>query len=119
MQIQFLKLINYYLNIMMSEIFYLQQQAKYPLALINEVLNDQSTFWLCLDIEVDMDLQIPHTIIYNAIQKYYNLNRSEEEQSILKTEITRLIYFWVREKQQIKSIIAQLDNEVFKNNLLI
>jgi hypothetical protein len=92
----------------------LQQQAKYPLALINEILNDQSTFWLSLDIEVDMDLQIPHTIIYNAIQKYYNLNRSEEEQNILKTEITRLINFWVKEKQKIKNTITKLEKEVLK-----
>jgi hypothetical protein len=92
----------------------LQQQAKYPLALINEVLNDQSTFWLSLDIEVDMDLQIPHTILYNAIQKYYNLNRSEEEQNILKTEITRLINFWVKEKQKIKNTITKLEKEVLK-----
>jgi hypothetical protein len=84
------------------------------LALINEVLNDQSTFWLGLDTKVDMDLQIPHTIIYNAIQKYHNFNRSEEEQSILKTEITRLINFWVKEKQQIRNTITNLDKEVLK-----
>jgi len=71
---------------------------KFPdaLALINEVLNNQSTFWLSLDIKIDMNLQVPHTIIYNAIQKFYNLNRSKEEQNILKSEITRLVNFWAR-----------------------
>ena len=64
----------------------MQQQPKYPLALINEVLNNQSTFWLSLDIKIDMNLHVPHTIIYNAIQKFYNLNRSKEEQNILKSE---------------------------------
>jgi len=92
----------------------LQQQANYPLALINEVLNNQSTFWLSLDIKIDMNLQVPHTIIYNAIQKFYNLNRSKEEQNILKSEITRLVNFWARQKQQIKNIMIKLEKEVKK-----
>jgi hypothetical protein len=92
----------------------LQQQANYPLALVNEVLNNQSTFWLSLDIKIDMDLQVSHTIIYNAIQKFYNLNRSKEEQSILKTEILRLVKFWVKQKQQVKNTMIKLEKEVKK-----
>jgi len=96
----------------------LQQQTNYPLALISEVLNNQSTFWLSLDIKIDMDLQIPHTIIYNSIQKFYNLNRSKEEQSILKAEITRLVIFWAKQRQQIKNIMTKLEKEV-KNFFII
>jgi hypothetical protein len=61
-----------------------------------------------------MDLQIPHTIIYNSIQKFYNLNRSREEQSILKTEIIRLVNFWIKQKQQIKDTMIKLKKEVKK-----
>ena len=65
-----------------------------------------------------MDLQISHTIIYNSIQKFYNLNRSKKEQSILKAEITRLVIFWAKQRQQIKNIMTKLEKEV-KNYFII
>jgi hypothetical protein len=92
----------------------LQQQANYPLASINEVLDDQSTFWLSLDIKIDTDLQVPHIIIYNAIQQFYNLKRSKEEQDLLKTEIVRLVNFWIKQKQQIKNSMIKLKQKVKK-----
>jgi hypothetical protein len=67
---------------------------------------------------MDVNLQVPHTIIYNSIQKFHNLNRSKEEQSILKTEISRLVNFWAKQKEQISNIITKLEKEV-NNNLLI
>lgn len=90
----------------------LQQQVNYPLALINEVLNNQSTFWISLDVNINVDNQIPQIVIYNAIQKFYNLHRSKEEQNILKTEIIRLVDFWIKQKQQIKNVIDELDQKV-------
>ena len=86
----------------------LQQQFNYPLAIIKEVLDAQSIFWLNLDIKIDTDSQIPKIILYNAIEKFHNLNRSKEEQSILKTEITRLVNFWKKQKQQIENVIDDL-----------
>ncbi|GBB94952.1 hypothetical protein RclHR1_02450005 [Rhizophagus clarus] len=88
-----------------------QQQANYPLALIKEVLNNQSTFWISLDVNTNADTQIPQIVIYNAIQKFYNLHRSKEEQNILKTEITRLVDFWTKQKQQIENVIAKLEKK--------
>ena len=92
----------------------LQYQANYPLALIYEVLNDQSTFWSSLDLEIDVELQIPQVIMHNAIQKFYNLHRSKEEQSIVKVEIIRLVNFWIKQKQQIENVIDELEKKVKK-----
>jgi hypothetical protein len=90
----------------------LQQQASYPLALINEVLNNQSTFWISLDVNINVDIQIPQIVIYNAIQKFHNLHRSKEEQNILKTEITRLVDFWAKQNEKIENVIAELEKKV-------
>ncbi|CAB5213016.1 unnamed protein product [Rhizophagus irregularis] len=89
----------------------LQQQASYPLALINEVLNNQSTFWISLDVNINVDIQIPQIVIYNAIQKFHNLHRSKEEQNILKTEITRLVDFWAKQNEKIENVIAELEKK--------
>ena len=86
----------------------LQQQADYPLAIIKEVLDAQSNFWLNFDIQIDTDSQIPKIVLYNAIQKFYNLKRSREEQDILKTEITRLVNFWKKQKKRIENVMDDL-----------
>lgn len=71
-------------------------------------MDAQSNFWLNLDIQIDIDSHIPKIVVYNAVQKFHNLNRSKEEQSILKTEITRFVNFWKKQKKQIEDVINDL-----------
>ncbi|CAB4480130.1 unnamed protein product [Rhizophagus irregularis] len=43
--------------------------------------------------------------MYNAIQNFNNLNRSKEEQELVKSEITRLVIFWLEQKELIEKAI--------------
>ncbi|CAB4423895.1 unnamed protein product [Rhizophagus irregularis] len=70
------------------------QKKKYLTASIKNVLDNQSNFWISLDIILDENCNIPRIIMYNAIQNFNNLNRSKEEQELVKSEITRLVTFW-------------------------
>jgi len=81
------------------------QKEKYPTASIKNILDNQSTFWMSLDIILDEDCQVPRIIMYNAIQNYNNLNRSKEEQDLIKSEITRLSIFWTKQKKIVEKAI--------------
>jgi len=43
--------------------------------------------------------------MYNAIQNYNNLNRSKEEQDLIKSEIKRLSIFWTKQKKIVEKAI--------------
>lgn len=88
-----------------KEFLSLAQKEKYPTASIKNILDNQSTFWMSLDIILDEDCQVPRIIMYNAIQNYNNLNRSKEEQDLIKSEITRLSIFWTKQKEIVEKAI--------------
>jgi uncharacterized protein (DUF1778 family) len=52
--------------------------------------------------------------MYNAIQNFNNLNRSKEEQELVKSEITRLVIFWVEQKDLIEKAIKLQEKKVNK-----
>ncbi|CAB5368131.1 unnamed protein product [Rhizophagus irregularis] len=81
------------------------QKKKYLTASIKNVLDNQSNFWISLDIILDENCNIPRIIMYNAIQNFNNLNRSKEEQELVKSEITRLVIFWLEQKELIEKAI--------------
>lgn len=90
------------------------QKKKYLTASIKNVLDNQSIFWISLDIILDENCNIPRIIMYNAIQNFNNLNRSKEEQELVKSEITRLVIFWVEQKDLIEKAIKFQEKKVSK-----
>ena len=50
--------------------------------------------------------------MYNAIQNYNNLNRSKKEQDLVKSEITRLVTFWVKQRKLVKKAIEDQEIKV-------
>lgn len=90
------------------------QKKKYLTASIKNVLDNQSNFWISLDIILDENCNIPRIIMYNAIQNFNNLNRSKEEQELVKSEITRLVTFWVEQKDLIEKTIKLQEKKVNK-----
>jgi hypothetical protein len=55
--------------------------------------------------------------MYNAIQNFNNLNRSKEERDLVKSEIIRLIVFWVEQKELVEKAIKSQEKKV--NNIYI
>ena len=101
------------------ELLSLGQKEKFPIGSLNNILNNQSAFWISFDITLDEDCNIPQIIMYNAIQNYNNLNRSKEEQDLVKSEITRLVTFWVKQKELVKKAIEDQEKKVKKIYLFI
>jgi hypothetical protein len=93
------------------------QKEKYLIASTESILDNQSTFWISLDIILDENCNVPRIIMYNAIQNFNNLNRSKEEQNLVKSEITRLIIFWVEQKELVEKTIKSQEKKV--NNIYI
>ena len=93
------------------------QKEKYLIASTESILDNQSTFWISLDIILDENCNVPRIIMYNAIQNFNNLNRSKEEQDLVKSEITRLIIFWVEQKELVEKAIKSQEKKV--NNIYI
>jgi len=92
------------------------QKEKYPTASIKNILDNQSTFWMSLDIILDENCHVPRIIMYNAIQNYNNLNRSKEEQDLIKSEITRLTIFWAKQKKLVEKAIEDCKVQETKVN---
>ena len=93
------------------------QKEKYLIASTESILDNQSTFWISLDIILDENSNVSRIIMYNAIQNFNNLNRSKEEQNLVKSEITRLIIFWVEQKKLVEKAIKSQEKKV--NNIYI
>ena len=93
------------------------QKEKYLIASTESILDNQSTFWISLDIILDENCNVPRIIMYNAIQNFNNLNRSKEEQDLVKSEITRLVIFWVEQKELVEKAIKSQEKKV--NNIYI
>ena len=93
------------------------QKEKYLIASTESILDNQSIFWISLDIILDENCNVPRIIMYNAIQNFNNLNRSKEEQDLVKSEITRLIIFWVKQKELVEKAIKSQEKKV--NNIYI
>jgi len=91
------------------------QKEKYLIASTKSILDNQSTFWISLDIILDENSNVSRIIMYNAIQNFNNLNRSKEEQNLVKSEITRLIIFWVEQKKLVEKAIKSQEKKV--NNI--
>jgi hypothetical protein len=89
----------------------LAQKDKYPMASLDIILDNQSTFWISLDIILDENCNIPRIIMYNIIQSYNNLNRSKEEQDLVKSEITRLVNFWVNQRKFVEKAIEDQEKK--------
>jgi len=66
---------------------------------------------------LDENCNVPRIIMYNAIQNFNNLNRSKEEQVLVKSEISRLTIFWVKQKELIENAIKSQEKKV--NNIYI
>ena len=66
---------------------------------------------------MDENCNVPRIIMYNAIQNFNNLNRSKEEQVLVKSEISRLTIFWVKQKELIENAIKSQEKKV--NNIYI
>jgi hypothetical protein len=88
-----------------KELLLPSQGEKYPTASIENILNDQSEFWMTLDIVLDENCHVPRIIMYNAIQNHNNFNRSKEEQDLVKSEITRLTIFWDKQKKLVEKAV--------------
>jgi hypothetical protein len=93
------------------------QKEKYLIASTESILDNQSTFWISLDIILDENCNVPRIIMYNAIQNFNNLNRSKEERDLVKSEIIRLIVFWVEQKELVEKAIKSQEKKV--NNIYI
>ncbi len=62
---------------------------------------------MSLDIILDESSIILRIAIYTAIQNYNNLNRSKEEQNIIKSEIIRLSSYWIKQEKLIETAIEK------------
>ena len=92
------------------------QKEIYLTATIDNVLDSESEFWISFDIILDDEsCNVPRIIMYNAIKNHNNLNRSKEEQDLVKSEITRLVIFWIKQKELVEEAIKCQERKV--NNI--
>lgn len=70
-----------------------------------------SDFWKIADTKLDSDNLTPRIIIYESITSYNNLNRAQEEKSLIIQEFNRLITYWETMENQLRNIITNyIDN---------